>query len=171
MQIESSFAEANNRKHPEGVAIALAKDRNGKVNPITLGWFMTTSIQPRMLAISIAHDRHSLDAVRHSKEFVLALPSVGMAEETLYYGTKSGRDTDKLADCGAATQPATRIDCLLLMDAVANFECTLSGELTTGDHVIFAGEVVAVHVNRDESVRRLYTVGPHYRMGAVTVEA
>lgn len=171
MQIESNFAEANNRKYPEGVAIALAKDRTGKVNPITLGWFMTTSIQPRMLAISVAHNRHSLDAIRHSKEFVLALPSLAMAEETLYYGTKSGRDTDKLADCSAATQPAMRVDCLLLSDAVVNFECSLSGELTTGDHVIFAGEVLAVHVNQDQSVRRLYTVGPNYKMGGVTPDA
>jgi flavin reductase (DIM6/NTAB) family NADH-FMN oxidoreductase RutF len=35
---------------------------------------------------------------------------------------------------------------VILDDASANFECVLEGELITGDHVIFAGRVVASHV-------------------------
>ena len=66
---------------------------------------------------------------------------------------------DKLVAHGTATQPATKIDCVLLSDAVANFECVLEGEVVTGDHAVFVGRVVAAHVNEDIEARRLYNFG------------
>ena len=167
MQIEASHGKAIARKYPEQVVIAIAKDPQGKYNPITLGWTMITSGQPPMMAISIGHTRYSLQAVRQAKEFVIAFPSSTMAEDALFHGTKSGRDMDKLAECGTKTQPATAIDGVLLADAVANFECKLASELETGDHVLFVGRVVAAHMNEDAKVRRLYTRGTGYEMGGV----
>jgi flavin reductase (DIM6/NTAB) family NADH-FMN oxidoreductase RutF len=38
--------------------------------------------------------------------------------------------------------------------------------MTTGDHVIFAGRVVASHINT-EHTGRLYTIGPGWKMGGV----
>ena len=74
---------------------------------------------------------------------------------------------DKLAVRATPTQPASKIDGVLLADAVANFECELESDLATGDHVIFVGRVVASHVNEDEGVRRLYTLAQGYKMGGV----
>ena len=166
MQRETSYAEAINLKYPEPVAIAIAKDPQGKYNPIALGWVMCTSHDPPMLAMSIGLTRYSLGAVREAGEFVIAFPSEEQEKETMLAGTRSGRDTDKLAAAGAATSPATKIDGVLLDDAVANFECKLVGELATGDHVLFAGEVVAAHVNTDLK-NRLYTVGAGHKMGGL----
>jgi flavin reductase (DIM6/NTAB) family NADH-FMN oxidoreductase RutF len=167
MQIKTSYEEAIGTKYPEQVAIAIVKDNQGKYNPITLGWTMITSHQPPMMAISIGLTRHSLGAIRAAREFVISFPSSSMAEDAMFYGTKSGRDMDKLAEFGAKTQPATVIDGVLLADAVANFECRLESELPTGDHIIFVGRVVASHVNKARDLRRLYTLGENYRMGGV----
>jgi flavin reductase (DIM6/NTAB) family NADH-FMN oxidoreductase RutF len=169
MQIPSAYDQAVKRKYPEQVAVAIAKDRRGKCNPITLGWTMITSHEPPMMAISIAHTRYSLEVVRQAGEFVIAFPSSAMAAEALLYGTKSGRDLDKLAAAGANIQPATKVDAILLADAVANFECRLVSELETGDHVIFVGEVVAAYMNEDPAVTRLYSLGGD-RLGGVSAE-
>ena len=88
-----------------------------------------------------------------------------MAEDTLYYGTVSGRDVDKLAERQARTQRAEKIDCVLLSDAVANFECLLESELVTGDHMLFVGRVVAAHVHQDATARRLYNLGGYNLRG------
>ena len=48
-----------------------------------------------------------------------------MADATLFFGSKSGRDIDKFAGFDCKTEPAKVIDSVLLADAVANFECTL----------------------------------------------
>jgi len=166
MQVEATYDQAMSRKYPEQIAIAIALDPQGKPNPITLGWVMNTSIDPPMLAISIGRTRYSLQAVRHSRQFVVSYPSAQMAADARFHGSRSGRDLDKLAACGTRTQPAKRVQGVILADAVANFECELEAELPTGDHVIFVGRVVASHVNSDPSVRRLYSLGDE-QMGAV----
>jgi flavin reductase (DIM6/NTAB) family NADH-FMN oxidoreductase RutF len=166
MQKEVKYGNAIVTKFPEQVAIAIAKEKDGKYNPITLGWMMNTSIQPPMLAISVGITRHSLEVIRKAKEFVVAFPSEEQAQEAVFYGSKSGRDLDKIKAFGGTTEPAQKIDCVLLADAVANFECRLAGELATGDHVIFVGEVVASHINTQPK-KRVYAKGPGHEMGGV----
>ena len=167
MQVTTSYEQAVSGKYPEQVAIAIVKDGRGNYNPITLGWTMITSHQPPMMAVSVGHTRHSLGAIRQAREFVICFPSSAMAEDALFYGTRSGRDLDKLSERGTPTQPAAAIDCVLFADAVANFECRLESELETGDHVLFVGRVVASHVHESGEVRRLYTLDKDYQMGGV----
>lgn len=170
MQVASPYTEAIVKKYPEQVVIVLAKEKSGRVNPITLGWTMPTSHEPPMMAFSVGLRRYSLGVLRAAKECVIVYPSELQAKETLMFGTKSGRDTDKLKLSGLKTVPATVVDCVLLNDAVANFECRLIHELETGDHVIFAGEIVASFVN-PEAPGRLYTVGKGYKMGGLLFRA
>ena len=166
MQVKTTYEQAAARRFPEQVAIAIAKDAQGRYNPITLGWTMLASHQPPMMAIAVGKTRYSLDAIRQAKAFVLAYPSATMTTDAVFHGTRSGRDTNKLAECGTKTQPASVIDSVLLTDAVANFECRLVSEHEAGDHIIFVGEIVAAHLNPDAAVRRLYTLGSE-RLGGV----
>jgi flavin reductase (DIM6/NTAB) family NADH-FMN oxidoreductase RutF len=163
MQREMDYDEAIVTKYPEQVVVAIARDTKGKYNPITLGWTMIASGSPPMMAVAIGKTRWSTPAFRHARQFVVAFPSEQQREEVMLVGTHSGRDTDKLADARAKTEPARAIDCVLLSEAVANFECKLVGEMDAGDHVIFLGEVVRAHRNSAD-LNRLYTVGPGYKM-------
>ena len=165
MQKELEYEQAIKTKYPEQVVIAVAKDKNGKANPITLGWTMIVSGKPPMMAIAVAKTHYSIEAIRHSKCFTIAFPSAEMADAALFFGSKSGRDTDKFAEFNCPTEPAKAIDSVLLTDAVANFECTLESETTAGDHIIFAAKIVASHTNT-ELKKRLYTIGPGHKMGS-----
>jgi flavin reductase (DIM6/NTAB) family NADH-FMN oxidoreductase RutF len=129
---------------------------------------MRTSIKPPLLAVSIAHSRYSHGVIREAGAFVVAAPSVEMEEETRLFGSVSGRDHAKLAEAGSVTEAATAVECVLLSNAVLNIECRLQDVVDTGDHSIFVGEVLASHVNADESVKRLYTVATGHRFGTVT---
>ncbi len=170
MQQETPFKKAVIRKYPEQLVIALAKEASGKVNPITIGWTMLTSHEPPMMAISVGTQRYSLEVIRGAGEFVISFPSEFQHDAAYLFGTKSGRDGfDKLAAAGIATVPATKIDCLMLDEAVANFECRLASEHITGDHVVFVGEVLASHVNPDME-DRLYTVASGFRMRGISVK-
>lgn len=164
MQKQVKYNEAIKTKYPEQVVIAIAKDKNGKANPVTLGWTMIVSGDPPMMAIAVASSHYSIETVRFSKCFTIAFPSSDMAEAALFFGSKSGRETDKFAESNCKTEPAKEIDSLLLTEAVANFECDLVSETPAGDHIIFIGQIVASHCNT-ESTKRLYTVGPGHKMG------
>ena len=164
MQKQVDYSDAISTKYPEQVIIAIAKDRNGKANPITLGWTMIVSGTPPMMAIAVAATHYSVECLKYSKCFTIAFPSADMADAALFFGSKSGRDFDKLANSDCKTEPAKQIDSVLLTDAVANFECTLESETAAGDHIIFVGKVVAAHTNT-ESKKRLYSIAPGHKLG------
>jgi len=166
MQKKTDYNTAIKTKYPEQIVIAIAKDKNGKPNPVTIGWTMIASGEPPMLAIALTPKRYSTAAIRQSKCFTVAYPSEEIAKDTLFFGTHSGRDTDKFAETSCKYSPADKIDSVILDDAAANFECVLEGELTAGDHIIFVGKVIACHIN-SENKKRLYTVGPNHELGGV----
>jgi flavin reductase (DIM6/NTAB) family NADH-FMN oxidoreductase RutF len=167
MQIKVDYEKAAARRYPEQVVIALARDKQGRVDPVAIGWTMIASRRPPMIAIAVEKTRYFLEAARAAGSFVVALPSTEMEMETRFFGTRSGRDADKLVECPIRTQPAHEVDGVIARDALANFECALEREVPTGDHVILLGTVVASHVNEDESLARLFNLGPGYRLGAV----
>ncbi len=164
MQKQVEYSEATKTKYPEQVVIAIAKDKNGKANPVTLGWTMIASGSPPMMAIAVAKKHYSIEAITHSRCFTIAFPSVGMAEAAMFFGSKSGREVDKFAEFDCATEPAKEIDSVLLAEAVANFECTLESQTEAGDHIVFVGKVVRSHTSTDPK-KRLYTIGPGHKLG------
>ena len=167
MQKQVKYEQAIKTKYPEQVIIAIAKDRKGKANPVTLGWTMIASYEPPMMAIAVAKTHYSIKTIRHSKCFTIAFPSAQMAEAALFFGSRSGRDTDKFAEFGCKTLPAKKIDSVLLADAVANFECKLESQMSVGDHIIFVGKIVASHINTKQK-KRLYTVASGHKLGSVS---
>jgi flavin reductase (DIM6/NTAB) family NADH-FMN oxidoreductase RutF len=167
MQKQAEYTQAIKTKYPEQVVIAIAKDENGKANPVTLGWTMIVSGKPSMMAIAVAAKHYSIETIRHSKCFTIAFPSSEQADAALFFGSRSGRAVDKFAEFDCKTEPATKIDSVLMTDAVANFECTLESETVAGDHIIFVGQVVASHVN-SEPKKRLYTTAPGHKLGSVS---
>ncbi len=167
MQKQVEYQQAVKTKYPEQLVIAVAKDKNGKANPVTLGWTMIASGNPPMMAIAVAARHYSIQTIRHSKCFTISYPSSDMADAALFFGSNSGRDTDKFAEFNCPNEPAAKIDSVILTDAVANFECKLESETTVGDHIIFVGKVVTAHVNT-ESRKRLYTVASGHKLGPVS---
>jgi len=167
MQKQAEYPDAIKNKYPEQVVIAIAKDKAGRANPVTLGWTMIVSGGPPMMAIAVAKKHYSIETIRHSKCFTVAFPSSEMAEAALFFGSRSGRDVDKLAEFDCKTEPAKEIDSVLLADAVANFECSLESETEAGDHIIFVGRIVCSHANT-EPKKRLYTVGPGHKLGSAS---
>jgi flavin reductase (DIM6/NTAB) family NADH-FMN oxidoreductase RutF len=178
MQKQVSFEQAIKTKYPEQIVIVAAKDKKGKANPVTLGWTMIASYDPPMMAIGVYKGHYSVKCIRHSKCFTIVYPSSDMAKAALFFGSHSGRDTDKFAqftchgeapkgrrrDC--KTAPAKKIDSVLLTDAVANFECRLVKQITTGNHITFFGEIVCSHINKKPK-KRLYSLGKGHKLGEV----
>jgi flavin reductase (DIM6/NTAB) family NADH-FMN oxidoreductase RutF len=167
MQKQVEYTEAVKTKYPEQVVIAIAKDKGGRANPVTLGWTMIVSVKPPMMAIAVAKKHYSIGTIRHSKCFTIVYPSSDMGDAALFFGSRSGREVDKFAEFDCETVPTKEIDSVLLADAVANFECRLESETEAGDHIIFVGEIVCSHVNT-EPKQRLYTVGPGHKLGPVS---
>ena len=133
---------------PKRVAWAVA-EYEGQRSICPLGWKMSTSNRPPMKAISVAHTRFTHDLIVKSGCFVLAWPGEDLAEATFFCGTRSGRKFDKFKEMNLTPVMGTIVQAPLIEECLCNLECRLVSQLSTGDHTIFVGEVVAAHLNDD----------------------
>ena len=85
---------------PHGVLLTTAAD--GKVNTMTIGWGTLGVDWSRPVFIAyVRQSRYTRELLEKNGEFTVNIP-VGHIDPKLlgYCGTRSGRDTDKLADMG-----------------------------------------------------------------------
>jgi len=104
----------------------------------TAAWIMQASFDPLLLAISINPDNASYELLHASGWFTVNVLKQGQLDLARHFGTKSGRDQDKLARM--RTRPG-RAGSPILEDALAYFECELEGRTRAGDHELVLGRV------------------------------
>jgi flavin reductase (DIM6/NTAB) family NADH-FMN oxidoreductase RutF len=126
---------------PAKVGLVITETQDGRFNLITIEWFMRTSIEPPMIAVSIGQTRFTYVCLQHSKYFNLCIPSEAQREETMFCGTVSGMGVDKLKEIGEEWFPGKLNKLPILKNAAANFECEIVTQVRSGDHTIFVGEV------------------------------
>lgn len=142
MMQKSSLPEAYAKAHlPSKVSLAVTQKPDGNYNLITLEWFMRTSIQPPMFAISVGHSRYSHECLQDVRFFNLVFPSLEQKELLTLSGSKSGREIDKFAAGDVKYIPGKLAKLPVLSDAIACFECEVISQVKSGDHTIFVGEV------------------------------
>ena len=137
------------------VALAVVELPDASANVITLEWFMKTSIKLPLFAISVGHERFSHPALQENRYFNLVIPSTEMREDVIYFGTKSGRDLNKLKERKIDFIPGKYRKLPILKDAVANFECKIITQVNSGDHTIFVGEVKYSWVDETKEILKL----------------
>lgn len=148
-------------KYPEWLLFVITADRSGRANLMPAGWAMVCSFSPRMMAVAIRATNYTAELIRDTGEFVLAFAAqrhVGLIDAA---GTCSGRDMDKFEALGVGKAPSSEVKAPLLADSPLQFECKLASATPAGDHIIFAGNVVAAHIadppeRKLENFHRLY---------------
>lgn len=134
--------------YPRNVVLVSCVDKSGKANIVTLAWSMPVSIDPPMVAISLTHKRYSYKLIRETGEFVVNIPTMEIAKETLFCGRRTGIEHDKFEEAPLMPLPAKKVKPPIIKECVAHLECRLRQEITTGDHILLIGEVLTAHANK-----------------------
>jgi flavin reductase (DIM6/NTAB) family NADH-FMN oxidoreductase RutF len=104
----------------------------------TAAWVMQVSFDPLLLALSINPDNASYPILHSSRSFTVNVLGRGQLALARRFGTRSGRDEDKLA--GVPWRPGRRGG-PILDEALAWFECELQASIDAGDHQLVLGRV------------------------------
>jgi flavin reductase (DIM6/NTAB) family NADH-FMN oxidoreductase RutF len=126
-------------------------------NPVTLCFSMWASYHPRMMAIAIQDCNYSFRLLEEGTQISLSIPGIDLVEETILFGTESGRDIDKLSVAGVALEESKSIDVPGLAAALGGLEMHVRCLIPSGDHVIVLGEVT--HMIGRRRGRPLLSVG------------
>jgi len=166
-KVEVPSSLAYRLMHPRLVVLVSCVDEAGKANVITLAWSMPVSINPPVVAISVAPKRYSHQLIEKTKEFVVNVPTMDIVRETLFCGRRSGKTYDKFKETGLTPLPAKMIQAPIIKECVAHLECRLQQQITIGDHTLFIGRVLTAYADDgvfDEKFD-LKKVKPVYHMG------
>ncbi len=148
---------------PLPYAVVTCLDPDGRPNAIGVSWLTITSIEPFMFLISIAPQRYSHEGIEKNGEFVINFPSQDQAQSAWICGVTSGRSGDKIQRANLKLIPSLKLRTPCMAEATAVFECKVVNAITTGDHTVFVGEVVAVRGNEHQP-SHLYYLPPEELM-------
>ena len=105
----------------------------------TASWVIQASFEPLLLAVSVNPGNASHPILRSGRSFTVNVLRQGQLALARGFGTRSGRDLDKLA---GVRWHAGRLGAPILDDALAYFECEMGATLPAGDHELVLGRVI-----------------------------
>ena len=111
----------------------------GRRDAFTAAWVMQVSFDPLLLALSVNPQNASYPLLRAGGGFAVSVLKQGQLELARRFGTRSGRDEDKLA--GVSWRPG-RGGAPIFEEALAYLDCELTESLPVGDHELVVGRVV-----------------------------
>lgn len=135
--------------YPRQVVLVCAASSE-KANVTAVEWMMPVSEKPPMLAFSLHNASLTLDLLCTSMEFVVAIPTEKLKDAVVLCGTTSGKYIDKFSEANLTAVKAKRVSAPLVLEAAANMECRVVNYTNAGDHTLVTGEVVEVHLPKDD---------------------
>jgi flavin reductase (DIM6/NTAB) family NADH-FMN oxidoreductase RutF len=140
------------RRLTAGVYVVGVAD-SGRRNAFTAAWLMQVSFDPLLLALSVNPGHASFPLLVGGGGFAVSVLSRDQLDLARHFGTRSGRETDKLA---GVSWRAGRTGAPILAEAVAYLECRLTGRIPAGDHEIVIARPVAGEILLPEAIPLTY---------------
>ena len=142
-----------------GPVVLLTTIRKGRANVMTMSWHMMVEFEPPLVACIVSNADYSFAALRATKECVIAIPALELAQTVVGIGNCSGRDVDKFKRFGLTQKPAKCVSSPLVAECFANLECKVVDTHLVNKFNLFVLEVLKAW--RDPSQKYPKTIHHH----------
>ncbi len=130
-------------------------------NVLPLCFHTWCSYSPLLYCVSIQHSNYSVELFKTAHDFVLALAGENMLNQVVFCGTHTGRNCNKVEECGIRLTKSYSVSTPGILDAIANIELSIREQTQTGDHLMVIGEVLAISLSDTCVERPLLAIGPN----------
>lgn len=135
--------------NPVPVVMVTSRNKEGKDNVFTVAWAGTICTKPPMLSISIRPERLSYEYIKETMEFTVNLPHRKQTRETDFCGVRSGRQIDKIKECGFTMVEGKNINVPYITECPISIECKVKSIIPLGTHDLFLAEVVGSNIDEN----------------------
>jgi flavin reductase (DIM6/NTAB) family NADH-FMN oxidoreductase RutF len=125
-----------------GPVVLLTTARKGRANVMAMSWHTMVEFEPPLVACVVSSADYSFEALRATRECVIAVPAVELAEKVVQVGNSSGRDIDKFEAFNLTPVPAERVKPPLIAECFANLECAVVDTRLVNKYCLFVLEVL-----------------------------
>lgn len=120
-----------------------------QLNTMTIGWAMAGICWRKpVLMVAVRNSRHTFSILEAASDFTITMPGGNLRDEIFYCGTKSGREVDKLQECGLGTAPARKTNTPVIDTAGLHAECRIVYK-SAMDPNFLVSELHAIYPERD----------------------
>jgi len=119
-----------------------------RTNIMTMSWHMMIDFEPPLIACVISNRGFTFDVLKKTKECVINIPTVELAEKVVACGNVSGRKLDKFAKFGLTPRAALFVQAPLIDECYANLECRVIDSKLANQYNVFIVEVVKAWIDR-----------------------
>ena len=140
------------RPVPSPMALIVSIDEHGKPNIMTVGEIFNVGLRkPAIIGTAIRKATYTHGLISKTGAFTVNFPTSAMLSTADLIGTISGRNgLDKFAEYGLTPVPSDAVAPPIIAQCPVNLECKLLSVTEVGDHDLFLGEVLAMHVDADK---------------------
>jgi len=124
-------------KFATGVTVVLT-EVNGAVHGMTANAFMSVSLHPKLVTVSISENARLLNKIKSSKVFSVNILASNQEEYSRVFSGKL-KDDFRIEFDYLDGKP-------VLPGSLAQITCEVTQEHTEGDHILFIGKVTDIHV-------------------------
>lgn len=108
-----------------GPVVLLTTAHTERANVMAMSWHMMMDFEPPLIGCIVSNHDHSFAALCATKECVIAIPAVELADKVVAIGNCSGRDVDKFHAFHLTPAKAERVTAPLITECFANIECSV----------------------------------------------
>ena len=142
-----------------GPVVMVTTAAGGRLDVMTMSWHTMLEFQPPLVGCVVSDRNYSFAALRSTKECVVNVPTVNLAETVVKCGNVSGRSKDKFAAFGLTALPAAQVGAPLIAECYANLECRVVDTRLVAKYNFFVLDVCKAWI--DPAVRAPRTI--HHR--------
>ena len=155
-----------------GPTILLSTAHRDQRNVMPLSWHMMVEFEPPRIAVILSEEHYSFELLRKSKECVINIPTVELAEKVVRCGNMSGRDQDKFEALGLTPMPAEMVNAPLIDECYAHLECQVVDTRMVNKYNLFILEVIKARVGpKRKSAKTIHHLGGgQFLIGGNTVK-
>jgi flavin reductase (DIM6/NTAB) family NADH-FMN oxidoreductase RutF len=118
-----------------------------KANVMTMSWHTMMEFEPPLVGCVISNRNYTFDILKATKECVISIPTLELAEKVVGCGNSSGRKIDKFKVFGFTQVKASFVKAPLISECYANLECKVVDEKMADKYNFFILEVLKAWID------------------------
>jgi len=130
-----------------GPVVMVTTARKGQANIMTMSWHMMIDFEPPIVGCVISNRNYTFDILKATKECVINVPTVELAQKVVGVGNTSGREIDKFKAFGLTPVPASIVQAPLVDECYANLECKVVDGKMVAKYNLFILEVLKAWID------------------------
>jgi flavin reductase (DIM6/NTAB) family NADH-FMN oxidoreductase RutF len=140
-------------KFATGVTV-ITTELNGDIHGMTANAFMSVSLNPKLVLVSIGEKAKMLEKIQQSKKYAVNILSQDQKVLSMNFAGQLEKPVDvQFEELGGLP---------VIKDALAQISCQVVNEVQAGDHTLFIGEVTDIKITEQDPL--LFFGGKYHQL-------